>query len=316
MLKCRRIMYRSREQGRAQGKRAFRRLRPSLRTKHRTCGCKGTDPAGQLAKQPIRIGGADIGHHAAPGALRAAFCRIAGQQLDRIAPRFNRRRIPFRSVHGKIRRRNTALAQANQRANHLMQRKARSANRSAHRRRMAIDPPAQRPQAAHHRIAFRLGRHGQGKRGAQFIQHRALRLLFRMQFQAGSAKANTLQPALHHFKGSEFFGHEQNASPIQHRLGDDIADGLAFAGAGRALDHHMPAAPHGFRRQSLAAIHIHHMIQPLHRDFHIHIGVIGKHGRDRKRLATHQRAHHGVIGKARVFLRPQVAPHQEFGEGE
>ena len=212
--------------------------------------------------------------------MRAAIRRIAGQQLDRIAPRFNRARIPFRYIHGKFWRRDAALPQANQRANHLMQRKARSANRSTHRRRMAVDPPAQRPKTPHYCITLRLGRHGQGKCGAEFIQHRALRLLFRMQFQAGGAKANTLQPALHHFKRGEFLGHEQNASPIQHGLGDDIADGLAFAGAGRALDHHMPTAPDGFRRQSLAAIHIHHMIKPLHRDFHIHIGVIGKNRRD------------------------------------
>ena len=169
---------------------------------------------------------------------------------------------------------------------------------------MAVDPPAQRPKAPHHRITFRLGRHGQGKCRAQFIQHRALRLLFRMQFQAGGAKANTLQPALHHFKGCEFFRNKQHTPPIQHGLGDDIADGLAFAGAGRTLDHHMPAAPDGFRRQSLAAIHIHYVIKPLHRDFQIHISVIGKNRRDGKRLPPHQRAHHGVIRKARIFLRP------------
>ena len=125
-----------------------------------------------------------------------------------------------------------------------------------------------------------------------------------MQFQAGSAKANTLQPALHHFKGGEFLRNKQHTPPIQHGLGDDIADGLAFAGAGRALDHHMPAAPHGFRRQSLAAIHIHHVIQAFHRDFRIYIGFIGKNRRDGKRLTAHQRAHYGVIGQARIFLRP------------
>ena len=78
----------------------------------------------------------------------------------------------------------------------------------------------------------------------------------------------------------------------------------------------MPAAPYCFRRQSLAAIHIHHMIKPLYRDFHIHIGVIGKNRRDRKRLTAHQRPHHGVIGQARIFLRPQIPPHQKFGKRE
>ena len=135
-----------------------------------------------------------------------------------------------------------------------------------------------------------------------------------MQFQAGSAKADTLQPALHDLKCREFFGHKQNAPPIQHSLSDYIADGLAFAGAGRALDHNMPTTPDSFRRQRLAAIHIHHMIKPFHRDFGIHIGVISKDRRDGEHLSAHQRAHHGVIGKARIFLGAKVTPHEEFGE--
>jgi len=137
-----------------------------------------------------------------------------------------------------------------------------------------------------------------------------------VQFQAGGAEPDAAEAPLHHFQRRKLLRHEEHAAAIQHGLRDDVGDGLALARARRPLDDDVAGAAHGFRRQRLAAIDIHDVVQALDRDLGIHIGVVGEGRRGGQRLPAHQRTHDRMGEQARVGRGVQVPPHQELLEAE
>ena len=87
---------------------------------------------------------------------------------------------------------------------------------------------------------------------AQILQHEALLSLGGMKFQGHRSEPGLAQAALHHFERRHLFGDEQDFFALQRRAGDDVGDGLALAGARRALDDEMAPAYRLLDRHGLA----------------------------------------------------------------
>ena len=288
--------------------------RRERREGRRTTG-EGADQLRQAGHQPVRLARGQVARHTNEGAPRTGGAD--GQFAQRIAVVFDPRRVPAAGLQRQRARLHPARAESGEPPDHRMQRQPALPDDAAHRLGMAVDPAAQGSQAPHHRIALHPRRRRARERGAQLIQHRALGLLLAVQLQAGSTEAHLRQPALHDLERRELLRHEQHAAPVQHRLGDDVGDGLAFPRPRWPLDHQVPAATDGFDCQRLAAIDIHDVIQPLDRDDGVHIGIVGKAGHaGGQRLAADQRTDQRVREQARIGRRVQVPPHQELREGE
>ena len=57
-----------------------------------------------------------------------------------------------------------------------------------------------------------------------------------MELQAEWPEAGLGQATVNHFQGGPFFRDEQNRFPQRQIVGDDVGDGLRFAGAGRTME--------------------------------------------------------------------------------
>ena len=82
-------------------------------------------------------------------------------------------------------------------------------------------------------------------------QHVQLARLVGMQFQAELAQAHFPQAPVHHVQCRDFLGNEQHPLAFGHALGNEVRDGLALAGAGRADQHKVLAFDCGHHGRQL-----------------------------------------------------------------
>ena len=97
----------------------------------------------------------------------------------------------------------------------------------------------------------------EGQRVAKLLQHAGLAGLGRMQFQAKRAKPDAGQAAVHHFKCGHLFGHEQHRLALGQAVRNQVGDGLALAGAGRAFEHQIASGIDRANRLELRRIRQH-----------------------------------------------------------
>ncbi len=158
-------------------------------------------------------------------------------------------------------------------------------------------------------------------RPIELLQHRQLAGLGREQVKAEIAQLGLFQPSLHHLQRRPLLGHEQHRAALRQRVGDDVGDGLALAGAGRP-DHHEAGAGGGagdgagLRRVSLQradqAGGFQLAIQPRRVAFTAKADRAGQLVAGRARRID-QPPHHRVAPQ-RLDPVGQILPHQELGE--
>ena len=112
---------------------------------------------------------------------------------------------------------------------------------------------------------------------AQFVEEGALVSLVAVEFEAGVADAGRIEPALNHLERSHLLGHEQDSLPVTNSGRDNIGDGLALAGPGRALDDHIAPAANLVHGQGLAAVTVDDVQHVGWRDVPVDVGVLGYH---------------------------------------
>src|SRR5699024_6920847 len=68
-------------------------------------------------------------------------------------------------------------------------------------------------------------------------------LLHAVEVQGEIGEPHLLQAGLHHVEGRLLLGHEQDGFALEEAVGDEIGDGLGFAGSGWALENECAALP-------------------------------------------------------------------------
>ena len=158
-------------------------------------------------------------------------------------------------------------------------------------------------------------------RAVQLVDHVELTRFARMQFQAELAQPHFAQAAIDHVERGNLFRHEQHALAFGQALGDQVGNGLALAGAGRADQHEVLALGACHHGRQLRRIGRQRAKGLLGRIVRIEpLGQWKRQGGLRARLIRLARridqvAHHGALAQLVGALR-QVHPHQVLGERE
>ena len=80
-----------------------------------------------------------------------------------------------------------------------------------------------------------------GQRFAELLENVSLFRLRGMQFQAERTQPDAGKAPVHHFERRHFFRDEQHCLAFGQAVRDQVGDGLALAGAGRAFEHQVAA---------------------------------------------------------------------------
>ena len=170
-----------------------------------------------------------------------------------------------------------------------------------------------------------LGPHGR-RCGAlplpKLFEHRGLRRLAAVKFEADGSELRRRQPFVHDVQRRHLFSDEQNGFPAGHRAGDDVGDCLRLPCAGRTLDHEVLASQNLLDRDGLGTVGVRDMDQFSRCKDLIKPVILG----DQRRIhdlivakITQQELLEEAISKKDALapaVRFQVPPEQEFGEGE
>ncbi len=96
------------------------------------------------------------------------------------------------------------------------------------------------------RVEFGFGVQGRG----QLLEHVDLAGLVGVELQQEIAQTNLRKAAMHHLQRGALFRDKEHGFPLAERVGDEVGNGLALAGAGRTLEHKaMPFGGGKDRRQ-------------------------------------------------------------------
>ena len=76
---------------------------------------------------------------------------------------------------------------------------------------------------------------GEVEGALQLLQQVALGHLVGVHLQAEGVEADFRQTFLHHLQGCHLLGYEKHTAVVVQGVGDHVGDGLALAGAGRAV---------------------------------------------------------------------------------
>ena len=138
-----------------------------------------------------------------------------------------------------------------------------------------------------------------------------------MEFEAELAQANFAKSAVDDIQCGNLLGHEKHAFVFSQALGDEVGDGLAFAGARRADEHEVFTSGRSHHGRELRRIGGQRAEDLLWRVIGIKSARIGKRHRRLVGLAGRidQVGYHGRLAQVFGTLR-QILPHKIFGEGK
>ncbi len=154
---------------------------------------------------------------------------------------------------------------------------------------------------------------------AEFFEDGAFAGFVAMEFEAEGPESFALEAAFDDFEGGEFLGHKEHAFAVEDGGGDEVGDGLAFAGSRGSLDHGTAALADGFDGEGLGAIGVHDMVEAGDGDEGIEVSIFGEWGGLFGEAALEEALDEGVleqVGRGRPARRVEVAVHEELGEGE
>ena len=148
-------------------------------------------------------------------------------------------------------------------------------------------------------------------------QHIKLTCFARVKFEAELAQANFAKSAVDNIQCGNLLGHEKHAFAFGQALGNEIGDGLAFAGARRADEHEVFASCRSHHCRELRRIGGQRAEDLLGRVIDIKSACVGKRHRRLVGLAGRidQVGYHGRFAQVFGTLR-QILPHKIFGERE
>ena len=281
-----------------------------------------------LALQPFAQGREQTRQTRAPKRMlagRAQRCQAHLAAFDGLAFAAEVRRRPGRAAFNGAGGRQPGpcgfcLLQAQQFAESVVGRDVGLANRRIDGRRVGVQPLAGQIQAIERRADALRIRLAQRLRPFQFVQDGRLGCFVAVQFQAGDAQMNAVQPAFHDLQRRLFFRHEEHRLALADGFGDDVRDGLRFARAGRALNNQVAAGLHVFDGQHLRRVRVEHVERVLGGQAFVQVIAFAEIGRRFLRKArTEERGHEFVVLGPRARRPPvgiQILVHQILVEGE
>ena len=138
-----------------------------------------------------------------------------------------------------------------------------------------------------------------------------------MQLEAERTEADLFQPPMHHFERCQFLRHEQHGAALRQQVRDQVGDGLALAGTGRALQHQVAAGIDGADSLQLRRVGDQRCQDVVRRVGLVQTIQPGQCLVARERLArtVDQVLHHAVGLELRGAVL-QVLPHQVLRERE
>ena len=151
----------------------------------------------------------------------------------------------------------------------------------------------------------------------QLVQHVKLAALVGMQFQAKLAQSHFAQAAVHHVQRSNFFCHKQHPLAFGQALRNQVGNGLALAGAGRANQHKVLAPRRRHDGRQLRRIGRQRAEHLLGWVLPVQLPRLRERNAGAKRRArrVNQVRHHRRLAQV-IGAFGQILPHQVLGKRE
>ena len=150
----------------------------------------------------------------------------------------------------------------------------------------------------------------------QLVQHVLFPGLVGVKLQTERTDAHLTEPALHHRQCRHFFRYEQDTLSLKQRIGNEIGNGLGFAGTGRAMENKAAALPGCTDCRKLGRIGTQRNRQICRRILIVQFLRCGKIlCRCPGHMPCHQTVNHRISGQ--IFSTvADIIPHDKLAEGE
>ena len=162
-------------------------------------------------------------------------------------------------------------------------------------------------------------RRSERERPLQLREQLLLVGLVAVEFEAGVAQPEVVEPSLDDLQRRHLLGHEQHALAAPERLGDDVGDGLRLARAGWPLDDERQPARHVEQRERLRRVGVDDLVAGIGGQQRVERRVVREAVLRRLEAVAEQRPHDRVRARSARVLparRVEVLVHRQLAEGE